>query len=297
MKCFSIQDGVNGRDDLEIKYIEYGCDEPEHTHGAIELCYVVSGSGEHVLDGRSIRAGRGTLILLDYQCVHSIHMWESIKYYNVLLQPSFFSEQYKSGMSLQEFLKERYGYTMTGGCLFADFHGGEESQRIEDILFSMLEESVQRKKRFESLIACLLDELVNLLLRKLDEQTQLEQDPLLSEAIAYISKNCAEALRLEDVAKRFNYAPKYFSSKLKEYSGLSFKQLLLRKRLSNVIFNLWKTDQSIDEIIHICGFTNKTYFYETFEKVYGVKPKFIREYRKNYQKYLELKLTNQKMLK
>ena len=161
----------------------------------------------------------------------------------------------------------------------------------------MLEEGTNKKERYEKIISCRLDEVINLMLRNIDITVNSEIDPMISRAIEYISENSAKPLKLEDVAAKFNYTPKYFSSKLKKYSGLSFKQLLVRKKMSNVIGLLWKTDKSIDEVIHECGFSNKTFFYEMFVKVYGVKPKFIREYRNNYNKYIELKISNKKLLK
>lgn len=296
MKRFSIQNSITPNDDIEIKYIEYGCDEPEHLHGAIELVYIVSGCGENILDGQSIRVKRGTLMLIDYDCVHSIHLWDSIKYYNILFKASVLSESEDKEAGLKELLKKLYGYDAENRFIYTEFENDEEAQEIEDILYSMLEEGIKKEKRYERIIKNRLDTVINLMLRNIDISTKSEIDPMISEAIEYISENCTKMLKLEDVAGKFNYTPKYFSSKLKKYSGLSFKQLLVRKKMSNVIELLWKTDKSIDEVIHDCGFTNKTFFYEMFEKVYGVKPKFIREYRNNYNKYIELKMTNKKLI-
>ncbi len=112
----------------------------------------------------------------------------------------------------------------------------------------------------------------------------------MADSMNYISNNSREGRHLEDGAKIYHYKPGYLSKKLKEYCGMSFKQLLIRKRLADVINSLLDTDKNIDDIIYECGFTNKTYFYDLFEKEYGVKPKFIREYRNHYRKYAELKV-------
>ena len=295
MKRFSIQNGITPKNNIEIKYIEYGCDEPEHLHGAIELVYIVSGSGENILNGQSVRVGRGTLMLIDYECVHSIHLWDSIKYYNILFKSSVIKDGEET--DLKGLLSDFYDYDCRDGFLCTSVSDTEVQQEIEDVLYSMLEEGTNKKERYEKIISCRLDEVINLMLRNIDITVNSEIDPMISRAIEYISENSAKPLKLEDVAAKFNYTPKYFSSKLKKYSGLSFKQLLVRKKMSNVIGLLWKTDKSIDEVIHECGFSNKTFFYEMFVKVYGVKPKFIREYRNNYNKYIELKISNKKLLK
>lgn len=296
MRCFSIGDEPMKRDDIDIRYIEYGCDEPEHSHDAIEIAYVVSGRGEHIINNKSLRAERGFLVVIDYSCVHSFRIWENMKYYNLLLKSSFLSKTLDKQAGLANLFKEHYDFETADGFLYTKFSDSATAQKVEDLFFEILSEGIQKKSRHIGMIKSHVDEIINLLLRNLSEQRTSEPDAVIAEAMQYIGDNCNSLLRLEEVAGKFNYNPKYFSNKLKEYCGLSFKQLLLSKRLSNVIDNLWKTEDTIDDIIEKCGFTNKTYFYEIFEKMYGVKPKFVREYRKNYSRYLELKAKHEYML-
>lgn len=297
MKHFSIGDEPMKRDDIDIRYIEYGCDEPEHSHDAIEIVYIVSGSGEHIVNGKTLRAQRGLLLVLDYSSVHSFRVWQNMKYYNLLIKPSFLSEKLDGAAGLDTLMRERYNYEPADNFLSTLFSDSQASQRVEDLFFGILNEGIRKQTRYIDIIRCYVDEIINLALRNVETGSGVVFDAHLAEAVNYISDNCNETLRLEDVAKRTGYNQRYFSSKLKEYCGLSFKQLLLSKRLSSVIENLWKTDDTIDEIISRCGFTNKTYFYEMFEKAYGVKPKFIREYRNNYNKYLELRVGHSNLLK
>lgn len=296
MKCYSIGSDPLNRDDIDIKFIEYGYDEPVHFHDAIEIVYVVSGQGEHIIDEKSFKAQRGFLTIMDYSCIHSVHMWENMKYYNILFKASFLSNSLDQDENMRQMLKQYFYYDLSDKFLCTEFHDVETAQKIEELFFEILEEGISKKVRYIDLIRCHLDEIISLTLRNVSQTVNSRIDEMLAEAIEYISNNCADALMLEDVAKKFNYNSKYFSNKLKEYCGLSFKQLLLRKRLSNVIYNLWKTEEPIEEIIPKCGFTNKTYFYEVFAKNYGVKPKFVREYRDNYNKYLELKANNKNLL-
>lgn len=296
MKYFSIEDEYMKHDDVDVRYIEYSCDEPRHSHDAIELAYIVSGNGEHIVDNKTLRAQRGLLIMIDYNCVHSFRIWKNMKYYNLLIKASFLSDELNKEAGLAELMKKHYGYDFKEGFIYTQFDDSNSAQYIEDLFFNTLCEGLQKKKRYAELMRCHVDEIVNLMLRNVGDRENIIIDPLLAEAVGYISDNCNSGLKLEEVAKKFNYNPKYFSSKLKEYCGLSFKQLILSKRLSNVISDLWKTENTIDDIIWKWGFTNKTYFYELFEKNYGVKPKFVREYRKNYNKYLEFKTIHKNLL-
>lgn len=290
MKCFSIKDNWMKCDDISINYIEYGYDEAVHTHDAIEISYTVSGSGEHIVNDSIIRAQRGTLIIMDYNCVHSIKHFESMKSYNIMFKEPFLTGgDAAERIGLGKLLKEYYDTDYSNGFISVRFQDERDADRIEKLLFDTLEEGLGKNTRYREIIRCNLDAIMNLAIRKMGKDCAISVDFFLEEVIKYIDNHSGEPLMLDETAKRFNYKPRYLSNKLKEYCGLNFKQLLINKRLNNVMYGLIKTDDSIEDIIRKCGFTNKTYFYDIFEKAYGIKPKFVREYKNNFIKYLSIK--------
>lgn len=294
MRCHVIEKNL-GRDDVDIRFVEYGHSEPTHIHGGIELAYVLSGQGENIINDEIIRSKHGTIIIMDYNCVHNIRVWETMKYYNILFRASFLNENFGRDVGLKEILKKYFKYDMENDFLYAEIEDEETAQKFENLFYEILSEGIDKKERYAEMIRCHLDEIINLLLRNVYKDNN-DVDLLLSQVIDYIGNNSNQNLQLEDVANKFHYKPKYLSSRLKDYCGLSFKQLLMRKRLDKVIYFLCQTDDSIDDISRKCGFTNKTYFYDVFEKTYGIKPKFIREYRKNYEKFLYIKSEIVKLL-
>ena len=86
------------------------------------------------------------------------------------------------------------------------------------------------------------------------------------------------------------YVSTHFSRVLKKKFGFGFKQLVVKKKLDKAMFYIWEGKDSIDDIILKCGFSNKTYFYEVFEKHYGTKPKYVKEYSKNYGQYVRMNI-------
>lgn len=295
MRCCTIDGGIFEHKDIKVTYLEYGHDEDCHTHDGIEIVYIIAGQGEHFINDKVIRTQSGSLIMMDYNCVHSFKMWETMKYYNILFKASFLDKNIERDASLKELLKTNYEYVLNDKFLHIRLNE-EAAQKIEDLFYEILEEGKKKEDRYQEMVRCHIDEIFNLMLRNMSMQNNYDDDSFLLEVINYIRENCEKPLQLEEVAKQFNYNSRYFSNKLKECCGLSFKQLLIRNRLSNVIYYLFKTEDSIDVIIQKCGFTNKTYFYDVFEKTYGIKPKFIREYKKNYKKYLELKIEYKNLL-
>ena len=289
MKCYSIDNSIAIRDDIDIKYIEFGADEPRHTHDGLEILYIVRGCGEHSIDDEVVTVKQGTLIIVDFDSVHSINTWETMSYYNILLKPRFLTNNSSAASNLKELMKEHYDYDFDEKFLMVEFVEEEIRKQIEALFFCILREAVDKKERYSHLIRHNLENIINITIRQMNEKCIFKNDPHLNEVINYIGQNCARNLKIDEVAKKFSYTPKYLISKIKEYSGLSFKQILLNRRLNNVIEDLWRSDEPIDAVIEKFGFTNKTYFYEIFTKKYGVKPKFIREYKKNYDKYLAIK--------
>lgn len=280
--------------DFSMSYSKYGHEESKHTHDGIELVYIVSGNGEHIVNGNVLKAKKGTLCIMDYNCVHQIRMWENMEYYNILFKASFLDRRLKRETGLKELMQKYYHFDITDGFFCVDVNGETEQSRVEQLFFEMLCEGMEKKERYAELTRCCLDEVLNLMLRNWQRESDIFIDRNMAAAMSYIRENSDSMLQLNEVAARFNYVPKYFSQKLKDYCGMSFKQLLTAKRLADVINDLLETDLPMNEIILKHGFTNKTYFYNVFEKEYGVKPKIMREYKKNYMKFLELMISRNK---
>lgn len=276
--------------DFGVAYVEYGCDIEAHMHDAIELVIVLSGHGDHIVDNNIFHAKRGTIIIMDYSCVHEIRTWETMKYYNIMFNASFLTDKLKKNSHLAELMKDYYNFDFDKKCFCVEFDSEKTVQWIEQLFFEMLKDGMNKSYRYVELTRCHLDEIINHMIANIQAQEKECDDRVLNEAMKYITDNSAHSLRLDDVAKKFNHKPEYLSQKLKGYCGMSFKQLLITKRLSNVVGDLLNSDKTIDEIIQNRGFTNKTYFYAAFERTYGVKPRFIREYRNNYRRYIELKI-------
>ena len=296
MKKFEIKENFMRCDAIAISYQEYGHSEEIHTHDAIEIGYVVKGNGEQIVNDNVMWAKDGSFIIMDHSCSHSMRVFETVRYYNIMFKESFLKETCADYAGLKKLLKEYYNFDFTQDFLCVEFKDDKAKKRIEELFFGMLDEGLHKRERYEEIMRCYLDAIINIALRNYKEEHYGKVDVFMEEIISSVEKNCDQPLLLEDLAKKYNYNPRYLSNRLKEYCGLSFKQLLIKKRLDNVIYLMLTTEDSIDTIIRKTGFTNKTYFYSIFEKNYGIKPKFVREYRNNFRNYLELRIQHNDFL-
>jgi len=114
---------------------------------------------------------------------------------------------------------------------------------------------------------------------KLKDGTEIHQDDeqLIREIIDYIHKNIDdESLDPNRIAEVMNISKATLYRRLKEITGKTPGEFLRTLRLEYAAKLLTKTKLTVSEIMYRSGFTNKSYFYREFQKIYGTSPK---EYR------------------
>lgn len=265
---------------MAIWYDEYCPDEPEHTHSFIEIVYVAEGRGIHFVNGEAISVEKGNLLIMDSSCLHGYVNINSLKHYNLCFSPEFFQNDLKREDGLKTLFKG-VGFDFKDEYMVMNFPP-EDLEKITEMFSSLRKENTKKEVGYLNVIHGELEKLLVFIGRNYVETAKKESvyGSTFIKALEYISEHCAERLMLKDVADKFGYEPNYFSAMLKKQCGYGFKQLVIKKRLCKVLFLLWDSNESVDEIIAKCGFGQKSFFYEAFEKEYGVKPKQWREYKK-----------------
>ena len=81
----------------------------------------------------------------------------------------------------------------------------------------------------------------------------------------------------EKIAERCFYNPNYLSEVFRKTYGMTLKDYIRGRRVSEAARLLRLTDLSIDEIMCRVGFTNRTDFWKHFEKVFAMTPAEFRE--------------------
>ena len=99
-------------------------------------------------------------------------------------------------------------------------------------------------------------------------------------ALKIMDYNFCENISVEQIARRLNVDPAYFSRKFAETTGVSPKKYLLNKRIECAKELLLTTTASIFEISNSVGYEDSFYFCRIFSKYTGTSP---LAYRKNAQ--------------
>lgn len=106
-------------------------------------------------------------------------------------------------------------------------------------------------------------------------RTATRKDPAL-----YVMKRIREnydTVTLADLAKELNYSASYISRSLKEFVGMSFKQLLSYRRRLVAMGLLEKTTLSLEQVAARVGFDTYAGFYKFWTKSMGISPRRYRE--------------------
>lgn len=270
----------------------YSHDEGEHKHDYIELVYILSGSGIHYINDVPYHLMHGNALFIDIGEVHRYTVIDNMSYINFKIRPEYFSARLSGKTSIRDIytLPEFKSLPPLGENHLAYFDG-HLRLRVEQLLFSMLEENLNRLNGFEAIIK---NNVINFLIqtnRNIVTEKNVRRDAVslpdkLKKGIDYIDEHSSEKITLKSISKMCNYSEVYFSKLLKTYYGCGFSDYLMKKRIANAMNLLIETQIPVQEIAIRSGFNNKTHFYKTFHKYIGVKPAFIRTYKQDSSSFV-----------
>lgn len=95
---------------------------------------------------------------------------------------------------------------------------------------------------------------------------------IIGQMIGYINEHL-DHVTLSVLSSEFGYHPAYISSQLSQKAGKTFSQILLSQRMERAVFLMKNTDLSIEEIVPMIGYTDKSNFHKAFLNYYGKAPR------------------------
>lgn len=106
------------------------------------------------------------------------------------------------------------------------------------------------------------------------------QEQLVRDARAYMKRNFAQPLRLDDVAEHLGISPYYLSRLFPGQAGFTFYEYLTDLRMEYARELLCGGGHTIDEVAALTGYESGNYFAKVFRRRTGMTP---GRYRKAHQ--------------
>ncbi len=94
--------------------------------------------------------------------------------------------------------------------------------------------------------------------------------------IEWLEDNLTACPTLPQMASFVGYSEYYCSAKFHEYTGVTFKEYVAKRKLDAAAQSLKSTDDRIIDIALDCGFSSSEAFSRAFSKKYGCSPKKYR---------------------
>ncbi len=251
----------------------------EHTHDFVEFSYVFSGKCVHTVDGADYPTQKGDLIFINYGSVHSIKTKDKVNYADILIKPEYIDKSLEGEENAFSLLRlddfKKFDEIINRENSVVHFQG-EERERLE-MLISWLSDEQNKTLPGNNLV---LKSAINLFLTMVFRKMALPmyvEDGISREVLNYIKENSRFNLSMSEVAKMCGYNSAYFSRLFKKNMGANFTEYLLEIRLNDAMEMLKNSDKSIEEIIGITGFSDRTKFYKAFHNKTGMTPKEFRK--------------------
>jgi AraC-like DNA-binding protein len=264
-----------------------------HAHDFVEMAYLLSGTGSQTVNGRELPVGRGALLFLNFQDWHAItpdpdHPDHTMEYINILVAPSFFSDEPPGG---------DHAFDMLALAAFADFRAGDAGQacpvvcfrgremlEVESLVKGMLAEFTGEKPGYLTMLKSSLHILLILYLRKTPgarDHAAGTDNPVFREAVAqvleYIEKNHHTRLTLPELARMGFYNPSYFSRMFSGQFGMTLREYMASRRLDTLRILLETTELPVREAARQAGFGNMRSLYRIFRERTGMSPDAYRK--------------------
>ena len=101
--------------------------------------------------------------------------------------------------------------------------------------------------------------------------------PEFDEVFEFIEANYNQGITLCDVAKAVGYSPAYLTNKVKQETGRTVNQWIIKRRMLEALSLLNSTSQSVEQIATVIGYQNTCHFFRQFRQYQGTTPQAWRK--------------------
>ncbi len=108
--------------------------------------------------------------------------------------------------------------------------------------------------------------------RKIQNVKSAKGNSIIGRAKKYIRENFQKEITLEELSRKLNISPQYFSKLFKEETGYNFIEYLTFIRIEHSKHLMNSTNMTIKEICYSVGYGDPNYFSRLFKKNTGLSP-------------------------
>lgn len=269
-------------------------EQPVHSHYEdLEIIVILKGSVKALVGYRTLLLKEGEVLIFNDREIHGIYETEEE---NIILTVH---------INVKYFKKYNEGAYRSFWLMAATYLNGlrydKPIEELREHLFNMTKAQFTQTvsdERMESLGRELLTKLLDdfqyfyynasgggYFINRYEEKKHQGQAARMRTLMYYLWDNYDQKITLQEYASETFINMYYLSHIIKEFTGLSFQELLSFTRVEESEAFLLETDKKISEIAFECGFSATRYYVKHFKKWFKVSPE---DYRKRHMKRLAI---------
>ncbi|MDR1863966.1 MAG: AraC family transcriptional regulator [Bacteroidales bacterium] len=273
---------------IKVKWCDYDhFTYPWHFHSEYEIVYVLQSTGMRFA-GNSIEAfSEGDLVLHGSFLPHMYRNDDiyydripNLRVYAIVVQ--FSSDFFHHAVHhYPEFYAIRELLTRSSAGIYFEKKEGMNA-RIRKLMEQLL-----KLKGLERLLTFI--RILSLMSRSPDirllddshaaEQIYARHDDKIAKALAFITKNGYQTIRLVDIAEHSGMNPSAFCRYFKEKTGKTFVRYITELRINYACRLLLEGKFTVSQICFECGFNNLSNFNKHFKKIHRYTPSdYVKEF-------------------
>jgi AraC-like DNA-binding protein len=256
-----------------------------HTHNFIELEIIISGSADHIVEGKIYHIQKGDVIVIMPSFVHELQNVHELEHYNfkfdldklILLDTDI--EKLSGFQSL--FIVgpyEQYQHDYTSHMTLDE----EKLINVKTLCELMYTEWLERKDGYKWVIKSYFLALITCLSRNFSPNITCSSMKVneIMKSIDFIHENLTEKITLSTLASMACLSERQYTRVFKEVYGTSPIDYVINCRLTLSCRMMKNSQRSLLEICMACGFGDKVSFSRLFKNRYNITP---GEYRKKLE--------------
>lgn len=263
---------------ISIKRYSGSVSKP-HIHEFLEMAYVLKGKALHKFNGREEQLiSPGDYFFIDYKTVHSYKSIgeDDLCLINCLFLPELIDKSLVYCKDFQTLLRHyllqisgEYSKLNLADRIFSDQNG-----KILNILNQMLEEYESDNLLKTELLRI---KMMEVLITTAQTLSAAPSGDIISAITDGIHKRYNENLTLGALTKDLNYSLPYLSKLFKEKTGLNFRAYLHKVRCEEACRLLANTDEKIQNISRLVGYSDADFFSKIFKSNLKTTPGAFRK--------------------
>lgn len=245
-----------------------------------ELVYVYSGSGFFFIKDRRYPLRNNLVFFIHKYDIHRYIPGKDSNFRDLVI--IIFS--IKIFKIILPYLKDIFGLFLKCDKKFPHSIQLKDEYVVESeiLVKQLVKEAELKKHNYKEAIISILLRLFILIKRSIteikDDSLREPENKIVTSVISYIDVNYKESLNIPKIAMNVFYSSNYISNIFKQNTGMSVKEYIINKRISEAKKLLIESDLKILGIAFDVGFSSINTFNVNFKKLTGLSPLKYRRF-------------------